>query len=1252
MKRIQSLALLAAVGTLNWGSIIGINGLNVLRRTDFQVDPAPFNGCSKFGCHLRNGDQPQPELDRKFTDQYLSTHSILDKRHHWDKRAGGKRKRPSSSDDEEAESESDSEDLSNDPWYIRAIAEGKDNEEKEAEVASRPPRSDPPQHDMSDLTITVKKDFPVADAFRDFIALIDQEDVLFYDDAYTRVRIARAGSYIPSLVSAEDSFLIIQWKRSIQEEGIPLSDWMYTCWKIGAPPTDLMTNPRLRYISIVGVANPTTLRQLSAARKMWHRAGNRDPNTERLIVVRSKFPEHDEARLNVWRALRGTEEINSVIKMLYTYPNGLGTAKLSAVRLRFNKAGIPPSVDIFLEVERPRVAAPSCDPMDQDLECDSSDQESQSQGVATPGRDGSPMDWMPQYKSGNRRNYGSHEEEEEETKSGPKDIPYIVVDKNADASPPEKHPFFSDIRRTSYQPWKEPTFRNIYAGYRSDNFGVRTEDIFQFSISSQEHHLIFVGFQKAEHSDSEDLALAESMLGEVMYVAWRKQVGANVAIKDILFATLSPRLADTLKPYIGSKGISSSRIIKWTRESNEFSSILKDLRKLREGKAIETLVETYGETLGRPVIYSLEYGQFAFGDKKKNPFLLVAFSLDNSRADDESGSDLDLYEAPSPVPPQGPTSANRILHNALKGGIEHHLEMTTMVQGLRGGHFQREPENLDPATLLPGFKIETYGKPEPNDDKLSTDCPVTEQLADIWEHHRSILPFLKENKHYVFEADKVARSKYYGVFIGAKGASSNSEKFRLAVSGEFRHVVLVALPREYEITLDGRDRPTLEDFGEILFAAWLTVYPTSKSLILIPKNGNLRTKNQPGAVLTSISILNLSPRCQIIIKSIYKMKKSPQSKSLSLTNPIGFYGSNYETGPDPEGRMYWYLITSCTEVHAAETMFLKYASRMQFVRRFRSIIIRWAEKSGKLEPELFLISDGNAIRSFFQTESQLDVIRRVPDLREISISGDKYALFQRYIYLLAKVPDAPRITDNEYTIQPSAGSKNCPPEVVELVQKYFEGRCSQIVGGYSYFQTSISRTAENLEYTMLVSGTELHLLITNPPAHRGSSYLENVATLAGIYFGAWSAYSNILPEINTGLLERTKQMYIAKVALRVVTFLKISLETESLINSFLVLTRFKGQTDLSSNDQPEFSMYATTTRFKLSINSGPLYEYDSRVRPAFTFLMGLTEVAALCEMLDMYSERMYHQRIVRIAVHRGPLGRIQVFVLFSAAYVK
>ncbi|KAF3905635.1 hypothetical protein ABW21_db0203003 [Orbilia brochopaga] len=1094
MRPKVSIISLLLWGSLGFQRLTGGQSFGAAHQVDIDLESRAF---SEYECfHHRNFSARAPRTPKK---SVLNDASIIGecknrKLHVWSKR--GKedqwRKRPPSNDEQRDSINQDN------TLYRRAITAGKSNEDKENEVSGNPRGRDRQVQLLPEDGFKIdQKPRTLGKPIKQFMTAVGSENAIVNENSYLlvgRFPKEEPRNLLQTAISGENRHLVVFWKdiAAIKDEMV-LSDWLYQCWTQGIEASDLQAIPTLQYVTLFRVASPPTLEIMRIARDQWFGSEGERGRTKTWTLTRNSIEFKSDEDLDVWSALRGTLEVDAVVRMLYNYPNSLQRVRLSQIRLVFDNLEEPRTVDVLLILEQP---------------ISENQQESNSES-------------------------GSDDSENEAALDGDNNLEKDRIYLRDSTQPPSLHPALPDIGRTTYgdthRPNDPPSYAKVYVTVRTDSTGIDSENVFEIATSLRENHLVFLGFYNDDWEMAKNLVLADRVQGKALYDAWIKRVGEGVVIKDITFATLSPRTGDYIRGHPSLKR-SLDTIAIFTSDHPDFERIQKELFGRREGRILKLFMEEYAEELGNPEIYSIEFGRYTSKVRRGEPFLFVKFMIGRN-----------IFERPK--------TAAESLARALYRGADSVVIMETTFTDSLPRKFITAPQLPDLESVAPGYRLQTFGDTKRNEYYI--DCPAEDLLADVYRLCGDQLP-----KDLPWSPDLVKESRYYGVIVGPKAASDESYMFRLANFAPLKHIILVRLPTK-------RESETSVPLEDVLFASWLKSHSNREHVAVKSVKGTIS-----GTEIRYVSLLEVSLEAERIIRSIFKRMDRPRSKALVVKYPFQFYrgpNSQYPNRSPLIDKLNWLLLMGISDISSVEAMFLKYRSHIHMDARLDIILIRWVRDNGKERPQIFLGTRtptgkyGGVLSTIYSgTESStllsrkpIDDAKLQPNLRKAAIFGQANSFIHESMISLNGQYNAPMITEELFEFKELKTRVKCSKKTLSILledDNHDHHRKMFALSSNSYTAYSIANRDDGMAYRMLISAENRHIDVPNMLPLRSIDDLEQAKHISQVLFKGWSQYGRPqFPSANRGQSEIWAARVEREDPLHLITFVHLNADTEKVI---------------------------------------------------------------------------------------------------------
>ncbi|RVD89046.1 uncharacterized protein DFL_000069 [Arthrobotrys flagrans] len=1117
-----------------------------------------------------------------------------------------------------------------DPWYTRAIQEGEINQDMELDNTDpvNRPFQDPEIDELGRMDFKLNKgEFELFEevGLERFWEIIKRIHII-NRNSYTAIQAydkTDKDTFVTTMVSLEDNHMIITKDHQSMMYGAPSWDFLAGCWARAQEEEEEEAYARaakLDYVSIEKISDPTTISQMVIARKKWFQSGERGSITQGFKVESDSIPLEDQDSRNVWSALRGTTEINAIIKMIHKYPNRFHAVKLSTIYLRFDKLHEPISVDVFLEFEWPIDTTVSRN----------------------------TLDWMMEEEESDR---GSIREE------NPQAPEILVPDRNVliiepegyfAGSGPVVHPLLPDIDRTTYQTSQRPTFKIIQSKYSAT--GSET-NLYLVACSPQEGELAFLGFGNGDYDTGANYAQANIVLADILFAAWFHETRPEARINGIAFSNLPPKSEEVLDRAFQESKIESINDIRTTNHfDGEFSKIAQKFFQIREGKAVRVFIKKYGGGMGNLNLRSIQYGKYA---EQEGFFIYVTLGSGSSLAVRLDGASK--FATEKRLLKLGIDQAAHSLQSTLE--YTNYLTQNRR-QGLTVIANEKPVKYPNPQTLLKHFEANRY-KTSNQREELKFNSPAEEHLIAFSASFPSVFPavlWYTQNRQLVVPDPIIFKDKtYYGVVIGPKGRTDRTNGYTVAVYWSHMHIAVLKLPKE-EIE---ENHPPLED---ILFAAWVAVYGNHLA-DRRPQPQHMSTSRRNGSPIRFISFLKVSQKTRHTIMSIFLRLGTKISSPLCIYNGVFEYlhgetsarkdfrrelRKQLHTGRGPYMlRLSWLILLGTPEVRSAARIFDKYRYQSSSGLGIDEICLRWSGRASEENPEILIIGRdiSAAVRS--TAEHEIGFLRKFltdpsTEVQVTTVMACKNLYMQRHMLYIGQAENEPDITNVEYSFQegPITGKasmrayqaiedfrakflhvKNVPRLILKMQGPKKE----------SYFEYAVASRTESITYNFIVSSQDRHLIIPGQLPEAGLDLPELCERLGQLSAKVWMLKR---PPLSVASMQRlqykstTIKIYEQRSMLRVVTFLKLYPESEEQILG--MLSEWSGP----SNTLPDnlFAYIGGLNVHILQDGVGPISV--AKGREAIVRLSRLKEICIVSKMMEDYPLTTLSNTIDNIGIIR------------------
>ncbi|KAK6330020.1 hypothetical protein TWF718_003447 [Orbilia javanica] len=1125
-----------------------------------------------------------------------------------------------------------------DPWYRRAIEEGKINQQLEDDNLDpvNRPFNDPEINRDGDIVVQParKKVAPAAliklEPFWRRLNLFD----FFNHDSYTAIKTYRKddrNTFITTTISIGDGHMAIA-KGHILTHTSASWDFLAACWAYAQEEAADRYGPasRLDYVSIEKIRDETTINQIRIARDKWFGSGERGRVTKAFIISKSLIPFESLETRDVWLALRGTTEINAVIMMIQKYPNRFHAMKLSSIYLEFDSIDKPTAIDVALYFEWP---------------VDVGVERSPVVDVPMEDIDESDVGWSPPLT-------GSPHSEEITDTAVP--MPF-VGDGNVDIVEPGRnlgvvlHPLVPDILRTTYTTSHGPTFKIIHAKYRATN---GETNVYIAAFSRVERQLAFIGFENGDFEEKVNVAQANKVLGEVLFAVWHHEAGPGRPINGLSFSGLSSNSQDSITAAFKlSKGSDINSIQTFNDADPAFPQVLRAFLNTREGKATRIIVQRYEKTGGNLNIQSLQYGKYTEHD---GSFIYITFGVGF-------------------IPQLGGQSKSSILKAEIRAGIDE-----ASIALLAGCAYSRYLTRFIGTVLA--------------EEEARVKYPASRTLLGSWEGNkyetregRTLLRYISPAEEHMVEFTKIRQKHflhivdtrvkevgdfevfknkiYFGSVIGPKGKVGATNNYTIAANWDHMHLVVLSIPEA-----DQHDSPPLED---ILFAAWLSAYgPHGNPVLGHPterwRGHYYRAFVRNGAPVRYFSFLEVSQATRRIIERIFRQFDQPLSTPICAFTRV-FYGIVPKTGMTRDTafkslyrgpawdasefrkrQIFWLIMLATPEVKAVSRLFNKYQYQASMGLEISEICLRWRGAVGEERPEILVtgrhIPSESSLARSVRVGMTLARFFSDPEIATVSTRGVKVLAMQLLWSTIKGVKDEPLVTSSEYSFQMGRSlDKKIPTEIVHMIDdlrsKFSRNQAAWNLPGPNqnpYFEYAATSKTERITYNLYISPGDRHIILPKPFPQTGLDPLEQCQRTASVLAKVWHLNRNY----NTALGSKSKNIlgnhgknwhgHMASVsALRTFTFLKLSSESSNTIAGIL-----------SSLSQPA-AVLATRRRVFSISNDG-----EVTVRAAQDFfiqLHGLEEICALSRLVEGFGDTVFSRNLLCFYITGKP-GNFKIVV--------
>ncbi|KAK6500750.1 hypothetical protein TWF506_003514 [Arthrobotrys conoides] len=772
--------------------------------------------------------------------------------------------------------------------------------------------------------------------------------------------------------SADDQHFSFRWPwETSVHVNQKLHDLLYHCWRIGSNEHDepsLNMGPAkmrqytalppvaLKYITIWGVEDPKTLIVLRLIYMSWGKS---------LEKFSFTFSELDDDEKEKWYAILGTPAILPIAEMCLSYMIGLRACNIAAIHLSFHRplsiseravTWSTNSVSILLELETTidEQYIPldeSQKPQDQrekawnrvknfdishDIEKHMTNPDIGDQESDPFEEFGAPTLLLPEMDA-----------EFERTKL---DLSYSVI-----GYPSLKivgNPFLSTLRqRVHYIPSGGPSYTQIQTTQRLELDGAENYKIlYDTALSSQEKHLLFVGYQVQKKRDTKGKGKAKvgdddeefvegvldedaegwvrSQFGTILFATWFSQEGWS-RISRITFQTLDSRTITTL----GVSPTPENPTIAWRSDTPAtWDQQLELFYATREGSAVKYFLDKKREFLTSSTIKALHIGIHA--DDPARCFIYVDFG---SRAF-ISEQVIEMGDEYTWQPTFG-EGKSTLQTSFLRGTKARSIErMRRIIDSTWTGDTgyshdtKMNRKHLEKYIITPHEPLDNI-----RENHIITYLQEKGRLAEVTEGFRQ--DFLEENLKDGFES----------LSLRERGPRNLNFVFAKS-SANLGHLVL----RSSDLAEKGAGDTasnTINYLSDAIYAAWVHDEP-------------VRTPMYKGQYLTVggirvLTILQVLPETSLILEQLYQIYHGlVRDGVLTLENPLKGYlrAQQYiSKGQVAAGIAYfeklWVSLVGIVEITSLVNMFPKFRTHMNrrvwigYVR-ISTIVVRRTEYEG------------------------------------------------------------------------------------------------------------------------------------------------------------------------------------------------------------------------------------------------------------------------------------------------------------------
>ncbi|KAK6508650.1 hypothetical protein TWF506_010730 [Arthrobotrys conoides] len=561
-----------------------------------------------------------------------------------------------------------------------------------------------------------------------------------------------------------------------------------------------------------------------------------------------------------------------------------------------------------------------------------------------------------------------------------------------------KHPYYADFIRASHYLREDPTFTSLKVPF----FGIE----YSFAISRLERHIVFntlsvekapegaIVLRPANRNPIEDFA-------DVIYSTWNREAG-QMDLLALTFGQIQPKDRDNILSIRKLRMLMNDEDISVFSQSDpDFNSAFNSLKKSREGKVLETLLQLHAEKLSISGVFRFKIGIFTKESsvlRKGRPFILVEFKpivrnpqgitainqasplgLSGNTGDVDIDIDIDMAEANEET-----TSRNSGIRDS--DGVSHASAGNLWASLEFGCRNQAEEDFVRLYPVLPPESLaarldalgERYQYIVPSDSaavEADRARKILENLMDIqitpskgnvggnvgnekvkFKGRTLVLYiFSQAIQHLCFEVDSEGNSvlkdpyneDYKVVQVEEKTPTPSRNTMRLVINGPMGHVAVFSLS----------EWMTQTDIGDVFLASWNSFFKDTVFTGIRRNPYERISKRTPKSGISKVSFIFVMPDTQEIIEHVYQMNALQKEDTLTLWATLG---PRNQAGVDTKlrthrrlafapyrysaaNRLSWLLLLGTSEVLGVGRMARKYrGSRPIATARFiTGIVVRW-----------------------------------------------------------------------------------------------------------------------------------------------------------------------------------------------------------------------------------------------------------------------------------------------------------------------
>ncbi|KAK6512554.1 hypothetical protein TWF481_001439 [Arthrobotrys musiformis] len=402
------------------------------------------------------------------------------------------------------------------------------------------------------------------------------------------------GKNLLAFISKENQHLYFNTANERFPKNEALRDWVYQIWVKASESDAGDPQSPLKFITFQEYRDKDTYSYLKDVLVLWEQMGYSKELDAGFVVRKSDIDEglsaayplgHADLRAKIFTILHGIPLVSVMVDMLSTFPNTFQRYEVSEIGFEVWEGSEPDGLSGLSQQMEDQENEPHFNVA---IKLD------RKTAVTTP----------PGAEGASVRIYREGATSVEEF---------------------SRHPFHADMSRTSYGSTPNPTFTKLRVTY----FGME----YLFYLSRSERHIVIdtvslevapedtIILMPADRDPVEDFV-------DVIYSTWNREAG-QMALRDLTFSQIRPRDRDQiLEIRSRQKPESSDKVsLFWSRDK-DFRDVRKSLRRAREGKVLDGLLQRYKRDLGISGVSKIEIGIFKKDStllRKNSPFIFVGF---------------------------------------------------------------------------------------------------------------------------------------------------------------------------------------------------------------------------------------------------------------------------------------------------------------------------------------------------------------------------------------------------------------------------------------------------------------------------------------------------------------------------------------------------------------------------------------------------------------------------------------------------